>query len=573
MIVSLQRLLDVVAEARDSVTALTLDHKFSCEIEPFKQDWIVQNFNPPLLFSDIGELENEKAHCIVHDAECEVPDCEIFAAGFSCKDVSGMNKNAAEYQNCAEEGKGTTGGTLQGAMGYVQRHRPPMVFLENVVKLGFSSSRAAPQTSEFFDPKHPKVKNNLKVVVKLLEELGYKVAVAVVDSSEFFLPQRRRRIFIHGVWVPRFPWSRLLINGMAHCEQIMNRAMQLQKQTMLPLTEFFMKPGTPEHAKWVEHAAFDSDDDPDDSDDERPLATLYAKAKAAAKAKARAKAKAKYLAPFRRVRKKSPGPRQEEVKRGDKYKKLHRVQFAKYGLTWPVVSLDDDGFGKEGREKEVLHFQKQLAARREYDVGTLLVLDSSQSVHRCPIGVNMTPCLCPRSRMHVLQLTDQGWKTFHRLPAPSHLFLQGLHWSDCPAIDKFSASQIRDLAGNAFCGLAFAMSITCVLVAYEVPPYHYWRTCIAQAQQGDGAVSVSGDSDDSADLGAKMLVQDGTETEVEEALSDHEDLNFVFHDKPAATADAEAEAEAEAEAQDTSSDDEEVSPLGFPVMGNVYVGF
>ena len=97
------------------------------------------------------------------------------------------------------------------------------------------------------------------------------------------------------------------------------------------------------------------------------------------------------------------------------------------------------------------------------------------------------------------------------------------------------------------------MSITCVLVAYEVPPYHYWRTCIAQAQQGDGAVSVSGDSDDSADLGAKMLVQDGTETKVEEDLSVHEGLNFVFHDKPAATADAEAEAEAEA--QDTSSDD------------------
>ena len=468
-------------------------------------------------------------------------------------------------------------------MGYVHRHRPPVVFLENVVKLGFASSRAAPQTSEFFDPNDPKVKKNLKVVVKLLEDKGYKVAVAVVDSSEFFIPQRRQRIFIHGVWVPHFPWSNLLINSMAHCEQIMNRAMQMQKQKMLPLTNFLMKPGTPEHTKWVEHAAFDSDDDPDDSDDGKPLATMMTRQSAKANAQrkrqqAKATAKRKYLAPTRRVQKKSPGPLvPEPVKKGDKHKKLHKQQFTKYGLTWPVVSFDGDGFGKEGREKEALHFHKLMAARREYEHGTLLVVDSSQSVHRCPIGANMTPCLCPRSRMHVLQRTDQRWSVQCRLPAPCHLLLQGLHWSDCKAIDNFSPSKIRDLAGNAFNGLAFGMAITCVLVAYEVPPYHYWRTCIAQAQQGDGTFSVNSDSDDSAlpvEEGAEMLVQNDIESEVENVASDDEDQdnsNFVFHDKPEAeegTSNAEAEEEEEgtsnAEAEEgPSSDDEEVCPMGW----------
>ena len=515
-----------------------------------------------MCFNDISTLGQEYAYCVKSDAEVEVPGCELFAAGFSCKDVSGMNKNAAQYEMCAETGAGTTGKTLHGALGYVDRHRPPIVFLENVVKLGFASSRGAPQTSGFIDLKSPKVKANLRHVVKALEARGYKVAVAIVDSSEYFLPQRRVRIFIHGIWVPKFPWSKLLINGSVHYEQIMNHAMQLQKQKEpLPLATFDLKPGTAEYAKWVEQQG--ADDDEGSLDDEKPLLSVFGKPKAKPKrrsAKAKAAPKKKFLAPKHRVSKKSGG--QPAAQPRDKYKEMHQKHFSKYGLPWPVVSFDDDDDGffvKEGREKEVLHFCKRMAGRKHYEDGTCLVVDSSQSITRCPLGVNMTPCLCPRSKMILLKKTEQGsWKISARLAAPSHLHLQGLAPEDCPAMNEFSAAQLRDLAGNAFCGLAFSMAITCVLVAYEVPPYHYWRTGKSEAPPAGSHLSVSS-SDSEVSVGARY--REGINMQDHEADSmnsetDQDDLNFVFHDKPQSAAKEDSES-------DSSDDDHEVNPSGF----------
>lgn len=40
---------------------LTIDHVFSCEIEPFKQAYIERNFQPPILFRDVCELDRETA--------------------------------------------------------------------------------------------------------------------------------------------------------------------------------------------------------------------------------------------------------------------------------------------------------------------------------------------------------------------------------------------------------------------------------------------------------------------------------------------------------------------------------
>ena len=56
MLPSLERLLDVVGEAR-SQTPLRVDHRFRCENEDFKQEWIEKkNFAPPHILRDIGEL-------------------------------------------------------------------------------------------------------------------------------------------------------------------------------------------------------------------------------------------------------------------------------------------------------------------------------------------------------------------------------------------------------------------------------------------------------------------------------------------------------------------------------------
>lgn len=40
---------------------LGIEHVFSCEIEPFKQAYIERNFQPPILFRDVCELDQETA--------------------------------------------------------------------------------------------------------------------------------------------------------------------------------------------------------------------------------------------------------------------------------------------------------------------------------------------------------------------------------------------------------------------------------------------------------------------------------------------------------------------------------
>ena len=41
---------------------MTVEHVFSCEIEPFKQAYIERNFSPPLLFRDVCELGRNTAY-------------------------------------------------------------------------------------------------------------------------------------------------------------------------------------------------------------------------------------------------------------------------------------------------------------------------------------------------------------------------------------------------------------------------------------------------------------------------------------------------------------------------------
>jgi hypothetical protein len=71
-----------------------IEHVFSCEIEPFKQAYIERNFHPPLLFRDIRELGDDKAHT-AYGGLVDVPNTpgcvDILIAGTSCVDYSNLN--------------------------------------------------------------------------------------------------------------------------------------------------------------------------------------------------------------------------------------------------------------------------------------------------------------------------------------------------------------------------------------------------------------------------------------------------------------------------------------------------
>lgn len=62
--------LQLICEAMEADEAmgggtLTVEHIFSCEIEPFKQAYIERNFRPPILFRDVTELGGDEA-CVFH---------------------------------------------------------------------------------------------------------------------------------------------------------------------------------------------------------------------------------------------------------------------------------------------------------------------------------------------------------------------------------------------------------------------------------------------------------------------------------------------------------------------------
>jgi hypothetical protein len=78
----------------DIESLFQIEHVFSCEIEPFKQAYIERNFHPPLLFRDIRELGDDKAHT-AYGGLVDVPNTpgcvDMLIAGTSCVDYSNLN--------------------------------------------------------------------------------------------------------------------------------------------------------------------------------------------------------------------------------------------------------------------------------------------------------------------------------------------------------------------------------------------------------------------------------------------------------------------------------------------------
>lgn len=103
----------------------------------------------------------------------EIPNFDMLLAGFPCQPFS---------QAGLKKGFKDTRGTLFFNIAQIaEHHKPSVVFLENVRNL----------------KGHDKG-NTLKVILRTLEELGYKVFHNVLNAKDFGLPQNRARIYIIG---------------------------------------------------------------------------------------------------------------------------------------------------------------------------------------------------------------------------------------------------------------------------------------------------------------------------------------------------------------------------------------
>jgi DNA (cytosine-5)-methyltransferase 1 len=135
---------------------------FSSEWDKFAQQTYMANFGE-IPKGDITKISSN-----------EIPDFDILVGGFPCQPFSSMGKR--------EGFKHKTQGTLFHDVARIINDKKPKVFLlENV-----------PGLTTHEDGK------TFETVLNVLEEIGYKVFFKILNSADFGVPQRRRRIYIVG---------------------------------------------------------------------------------------------------------------------------------------------------------------------------------------------------------------------------------------------------------------------------------------------------------------------------------------------------------------------------------------
>ena len=109
--------------------------------------------------------------------ESEIPESEVWAAGFPCQDLSLARMGPRSGL------RGSQSGLFHEFMRLVRGRLPRAIVLENVH--GLLSSHGG---------------RDFTIVLKALDELGYGVAWRVLNSKNFGVPQQRRRVYIVAIY-------------------------------------------------------------------------------------------------------------------------------------------------------------------------------------------------------------------------------------------------------------------------------------------------------------------------------------------------------------------------------------
>lgn len=137
------------------------------EIKPYAVKVLQDNYPHENLVGDITQLSAD-----------DVPDFDILCAGFPCQAFSSAGKR---------QGFADTRGTLFFEVERILRAKKPQGFiLENVEGLvNHDGGRT------------------LDIIISKLLDLGYKVEYKVLNSTQFGVPQERKRIYIVGTFVKK----------------------------------------------------------------------------------------------------------------------------------------------------------------------------------------------------------------------------------------------------------------------------------------------------------------------------------------------------------------------------------
>ena len=142
---------------------------FTSELKPYAIETYKNNFPNTDIFGDITQIDAS-----------EIPQFDCLLAGFPCQAFSTAGNR---------KGFMDTRGTLFFEIERIlKKKKPSYLILENVEGL---------VTHDRIDPKK-KIGRTLETILKILNNLGYKVSWKVFNGKDFGVAQDRKRIFIVG---------------------------------------------------------------------------------------------------------------------------------------------------------------------------------------------------------------------------------------------------------------------------------------------------------------------------------------------------------------------------------------
>ena len=171
----------------------TITYMFHCDSAEGPQEFIKQEWEPDVVFKDIGDLKHETAECIIQKKAVRVKPLDIFIAGFSCKGPSGLNSQRGKKKHSCQTGEGETGETWTGVEAFLRAHRPSIVLLENVKQLANAPRDSNGNISGLSDSAH---------ILQSLSEMGYCARSPKLEALDYGSLTKRERLYFIGFNVP-----------------------------------------------------------------------------------------------------------------------------------------------------------------------------------------------------------------------------------------------------------------------------------------------------------------------------------------------------------------------------------